>query len=74
MPDAERAACGPDDPEMYLSYPPLAGKYLRVSDVADPPVVSVQSVSQHLDSPLVAVLRTHPPDCHHEEGTALRAC
>ena len=37
MPGAERAACGPDDPDMYLSYPPLAGKHLRVSEVAGPP-------------------------------------
>ena len=37
MSDAERAACGPDDPDMYLSYPPLAGKHLRVSEVAGPP-------------------------------------
>ena len=29
MPDAERAACGSDDPDMYLSYPPLAGKALE---------------------------------------------
>ena len=37
MSEAERAACGPDDPDMYLSYPPLAGKHLRVTDVAGPP-------------------------------------
>ncbi len=37
MSDAERVACGPDDPDMYLSYPPLAGKHLRVTDVAGPP-------------------------------------
>ena len=37
MSDEERAACGPDDPDMYLCYPPLAGKHLRVSDVAGPP-------------------------------------
>ena len=37
MPNAERAACGPDDPDMYLSYPPLAGKHLRVTEVAGPP-------------------------------------
>ena len=37
-------------------------------------LVSVQSVPQLLVSPLIAVLRTHPPDCHHEEGNALRAC
>ena len=34
-----------------------------------PRVVSVQSVSvlEHSDSPLVAVLRTHPPDYSDEE-------
>jgi len=37
MQDAERAACGPDGPDMYLCYPPLAGKHLRVSDVEGPP-------------------------------------
>ena len=37
MSDAERAASGPDSPEMYLCYPPLAGKHLRVSDIAGPP-------------------------------------
>ena len=37
MSDAERAAYGPDGPDMYLCYPPLAGKHLRVSDVAGPP-------------------------------------
>ena len=36
-------------------------------------VVSVQSVLQHLDLPLVAILRIRPPNCHHEEGNALRA-
>jgi hypothetical protein len=75
MSDAERATCGPDGPDMYLCYPPLAGKHLRVSDVAGPPggECTVQ-VLQHLDSPLFAVLRTRPPDCHHEEGDTLRAC
>ena len=71
MPDAERAACGPDDPNMYLSYPPLAGKYLRVGDVAGPLwLVSVQ----RLDSTLFAVLRTRPTDCRDEEGNVQRAC
>ena len=37
MPDAERAACGPDVPYMYPSYPPLAGMHLRVGNVAGPP-------------------------------------
>ncbi len=48
MADAERAAWGPDDPGMYLSYPLLAGKHLRVSDVAGPPggecTVSVEAL------------------------------
>ena len=48
MPDAERTACGPDDPDMYPSYPPLAGKHLRVSNVAGPPggecIVSVAAL------------------------------
>ena len=35
--DAGRAAYGPDGPEMFLCYPPLAGKHLRVNDVAGPP-------------------------------------
>jgi hypothetical protein len=37
MSDVERAAYGPDGPEMLLCYPPLAGKHLIVSDVAGPP-------------------------------------
>ena len=35
--------------------------------------VSVQSVLQHLDSPIFAVLRIHPPDYRDEESNALRA-
>ncbi len=36
-----RVDCGPDDPDMYLSYPPLAEQHLRHGDVANPRVVSV---------------------------------
>ena len=39
-----------------------------------PWVVSAYSVLQHLYSPFVAVLRTHPLDCRDVEGNALRAC
>ena len=31
-------------------------------------------VLQHLDSPIFAVLRTHPPDYRDEERNALCAC
>ncbi|KAH9837133.1 uncharacterized protein C8Q71DRAFT_586889 [Rhodofomes roseus] len=35
MKPRERAQYGPDGPDMWLVYPPLAGKYLRVSPVGD---------------------------------------
>lgn len=72
MSDAERANCAPDGPDMYLCYPPLAGKHLRVSDVAGPPgsKCSIQVAALGL----TLLLRTRPPDHRHEEGDALRTC
>jgi hypothetical protein len=35
MAPEERAHYGPDGPEMWLCYPPLAGKVLRISEVPD---------------------------------------
>lgn len=32
MSDEERAAVGPDGPDMWLCYPPLSGKHLRTVD------------------------------------------
>jgi hypothetical protein len=33
MPPQDRAAYGPDGPDTWLMYPPLAGKHLKVFDV-----------------------------------------
>jgi hypothetical protein len=37
MTPEERDGFPPDGPDMWLSYPPLAGKHLRVSDVQGAP-------------------------------------
>ena len=69
----ERAACGPGDPDMYLIYPPLSGKHLRLSAVAGPPGDEYTVSVAALGLTLFSVLRAHPPDCRDEEGSALPA-
>lgn len=60
MTPKEREHAGPDGAEMWLSYPPLAGKHLRVTDVQGAPGGVSEYDSASTSMKLIQCYRTRP--------------